>query len=476
MGIHTATFNTLSDDDRLSYIKNKKYIDSYIDLYNFKTNEGSYECYYNATSKPSLSIVPYKYRDYKMCKAYIYESRSNAKYIPYDVFDNKLCEYIVDTNACAYLIYIPQNYKTLNVCEIAVGRNSYNIIYVPHNIMTSKLCLMALKKRTCEYREYTDIWLEGGIKHLYELFDMELCDNLEHYIINSGERPKDLLHMVRCNPWSFMYLTQEEKTHDICEFVYSEGHQVCFSIPIKYIEEFSKNIQASSFDNCYMITFIPDYLKTPKMCRDAIYYDTGNNIKYIPYDMRTRRICGIAVSRNACNFVYVPLDMINIEMCKDVINSGFSDAMYYIPIDLRSDVIRSMGLQKNKKYIKYITEDDVTEEMCIDIIDKDEWSMGDLKYSLQTPKLVEYFNHKYPGNLRCLYSDKRTYKVCMTAIRVCVNNIIFTPEEVQTYDMCKYVMDTNDSSPSWHSYLEYISDKFKDEHGRFIYRDANMTY
>ncbi|MCL2704732.1 MAG: DUF4116 domain-containing protein [Spirochaetaceae bacterium] len=79
------------------------------------------------------------------------------------------------------------------------------------------------------------------------------------------------------------------------------------------------------------LKYIPEELKTEKLCHIAVEQN-ARELEYVPKPLKTEKHCYIAVNNNGESFLHVPDKLKTIEICFiAIIQNSYSSAIKYVP-------------------------------------------------------------------------------------------------------------------------------------------------
>ena len=77
--------------------------------------------------------------------------------------------------------------------------------------------------------------------------------------------------------------------------------------PVYCLEQVTKN--------WYVLQYVPDKLKTEKLCKVAVEQD-GEALQFVPEKLRTEKLCKVAVGKNGDALMYVPEQLKTESICR----------------------------------------------------------------------------------------------------------------------------------------------------------------
>lgn len=153
-------------------------------------------------------------------------------------------------------------------------------------------------------------------------------------------------------------------------------------------------------------------------CKESYLLDILNEI---PVNLRTAKVCMLAVTISPENLKHVPAYLRSDEMYEMVVNSGAPT-------------------------IRFVPEKYFDEEKCIDIIRKNLYSIKYIKPHFITKKTISVIidvmsvAHKFQGLLKHIPDELITEDLCYHAINFSNSNIEFVPKRFQTISLYKLIV------------------------------------
>ena len=136
------------------------------------------------------------------------------------------------------------------------------------------------------------------------------------------------------NPWRenlFETLPEDRKTAEVCRFAIKKS-----AFNIEFVPRSDENAGTLSCRGRHRgetLKFVPDRLKTPKMCRAAV--DSNSYaLYYVPEGLKTPELCMAAVKRNGLVLEAVPGELRTPQICRaalKAVDSADYKILPYIP-------------------------------------------------------------------------------------------------------------------------------------------------
>ena len=193
------------------------------------------------------------------------------------------------------LEYIPNKFITLELCEIAVKNNWKAIEYIPDKFKNIDIMLYAVKQDVNaiehilhnSYNKCLEYILHNDKKFFVKYFDNDL-----NMVPNNYKTYEICLEFVKNNYYNIKYVPDNLKT-DKDILLYNNINKLN-----KYhkTNHMNKYILTKYYNNSievpimYILENLPVKFITYEMCLKWVNSDY-NNIKYIPYNLKTLGIC-----------------------------------------------------------------------------------------------------------------------------------------------------------------------------------------
>ena len=195
------------------------------------------------------------------------------------------------------LMFFPKEMKTPDIAMDAVKENGLALFFVPEALKTPEMCRIALNNLP-----------EGRIKDemMIEIPFPEVClEQLKKY------------EKEQADPYLMMYYMRENViSKDIAETAFKLNYE-CFET-------------------------IPDRLKTPEMCAEAVNEDAFN-LEHVPENMITKQMCETALMQNV-------------------------HAEQHVPEKFKTPEFYMLPVKANGMALQYISEQYRTPEVCLQAV------------------------------------------------------------------------------------------------------------
>ena len=114
-----------------------------------------------------------------------------------------------------------------------------------------------------------------------------------------------------------------------------ESSERIYDLPQQYLTQ--KICDTAVARNSYDFQFVPKAFITLQMCETACSLDYGSALEFVPLELRTDKVCDLALSRDAENIKFVPLQLRSVERCARVILRT-TELDKYVPYEHYSSV------------------------------------------------------------------------------------------------------------------------------------------
>ena len=309
-----------------------------------------------------LFLFPEEYMTDNICELAVRYSGFALKYVPKNKITNEIIELAVNNNGLALEYVIPDTItpkEYLEICKLAVNNNGNALEYVIPDTITPKeyleICKLAVNNNgialkyvvpdTITPKEYLDICLLAVDKR-YKALEYVLADEM--------------------TPIQYYYICEIVVYKKYNAFEYVKANKMT-------IEEYFYICDLAFRHNSLLLQHVPYDLRTFKMCKLAIEYDS-DALQYVSSGRMTPeeylKICMIAVEKNgnALQYIY-DIRMTSIEyseICKiAVCYSG--RALEYIPTNKKTFEICKLAVQKDSYALQFVPKENMTIEEYLEI-------------------------------------------------------------------------------------------------------------
>jgi hypothetical protein len=167
-----------------------------------------------------------------------------------------------------------------------------------------------------------------------------------------------------------------------------------------------------------------------------------NNLKYIPLELRTKKMCELAVQENGMALSYVSDEYKTSELCEIAVQqSGW--ALQYIPLGLRTKKVCELAVKQNGLALKCVPEDLKTKELCELAIKNNGCAIDKVPHSLITKELCETAVKQDGCALIYVSEALRTSELCELAIQQNGLTLSYILKELRTKELCELAVKQN---------------------------------
>lgn len=158
---------------------------------------------------------------------------------------------------------------------------------------------------------------------------------------------------------------------------------------------------------------------------------TGEALKNVPIELRTEKLCKLAVSCNGMNIKHVPGKYITQEICDMAVESNHKVFPYIMQKYMTKAMCKKV-LRYNSEYLEYIRGDHnehnelIAELGLIDHVEP----------HLRTKYLCKLAFERDPNSIEFIPEKYVTQEMAETAVKHNGKNLKYVPIDMRTYDMC----------------------------------------
>lgn len=463
----------------------------------------------------NLYYVPVKLRTRNLCKLAMIQSTKAFMYTPEKFKTYDICKFICIANG-QMLKFVPKKHMCEELCEIAVTRRGMVLEYVPENIMNDKIFRLALENNgnairfiPYKYRSYELCLLAitNDVNSRKRYFD-------SFKYIPHQYRTKELIKkMIENNLYALKFLSFNERTEELCDIVLDnvkyDDVKIFEYIPSEYLtfEKIKKLIEKNRFFNkdlLCMLEYCPknniieffdviiekfsdDFLSFNKkyiiyceidekyniqIQKNILKYITDNTLsinkieeysektnlflEVIPDDMKTKKICDLAIIKYKYDLSYVPKNLMTFDLFILHIDEQ-KNKRTYDKSTLKLDKINDIP----NEYFTHSICKQICENFCNagDIIPSEKMTnklyKKIMKHSteiLQSLRIDEYINYaleNVPDALKYIKYTNRTYDICKKAVELNGMMLEYVPLNHRTKELCKIAITQNKDAVSF---------------------------
>jgi hypothetical protein len=392
----------------------------------FKTMEICLEAVKN--NNYSLEFVPDEFKTMEICLEAIKRNYKSFKFVPDKFKTIELCLKVVKCNGLS-LEFVPDKFKTIELCLKVVKCNGLLLKFVPDEFKTDELCVEAIKNnglslefipdkfKTYELCFKSLVQNHGAIKFVPdELISCKLYHDIFYdvfsktgqfveYIQYPLPRALSFLEKIKQNDYVLKYMVEHNITEEICiEAIKHKNSDILQYIPAKFktTEFYLKAMKHMNIE----LKYIPDKLKTKKLCEESLIETGRDSIEYIPDELKTKEFyLESVINYDLYIFKYIPNEFVTKELCLEIIKQD-GRLLEYIPDEFIDYELCLEAIKQNYKAIKFVPEKFLNEKFC------------------QIASKVNIFIFRY---LYDKYNKFTSREICMKAIQQNYKNIDLIP-------------------------------------------------
>lgn len=211
---------------------------------------------------------------------------------------------------------------------------------------------------------------------------------------------------------------------------------------IKYVPEevLSKRIcLAAVRENGEILERVPERLRTPDVCLAAVQ-NRGLALEYVPEKLRTRRICSEA-ARNDCRALdYVPQARHTRRLYRKALEKDALAIRHFKPELLTREMCyEAFSRTDGLRVLRYVPFPDIHEEILADHHGYREVKefLDDMNPEYMTPKLAEMIFMKEPELFFNIPDHAKDRDLCEAAVRYDGSYLRIVPEALKTPELCR---------------------------------------
>ena len=114
--------------------------------------------------------------------------------------------------------------------------------------------------------------------------------------------------------------------------------------------------------NGFLLKYLTDENKTEELCEIAIK-SYPSSFNYVPRNMQTDKICELVIYHDWCMIKYVPYDKITDEMYEYAISKN-GNLLQHVPENKKTYKLCKIAVQTNGFALKYVPDNKQTSEIC----------------------------------------------------------------------------------------------------------------
>ena len=266
--------------------------------------------------------VPEELKTQEMCYTAVKAYGKVFEFVPEELKTSKFCEFAVSRDGRAFK-FVPEEFKTAEMSNMAV-RKGASLAYVPDKFKTLEICKIAVE----------ETGFSNVLKYVpEELKTLDLC-------ITAIKRTHDEEHA-----WN-------QLNDDVPESIRS---QVAEAVGIEL-----ENKKEESLDNNNLE--YQEWLEEQKAWKEKLE-DDGLYLEYVPYELRTKEICEIAVTENGHALGFVPEGVMTIELCEIAVRES-GEYLYYVPEQFRTFELCEIAVKDSGSWALEFVPKEFKEELA----------------------------------------------------------------------------------------------------------------
>lgn len=255
--------------------------------------------------------------------------------------------------------------------------------------------------------------------------------------------------MIRHNRYALEYIPDKMKTTKMCEMAVKHYDYYIKHVPDKL--KTKKMCETVVRSGGTYLRCIPDEFKTKELCEIAVN-KYGCNLKYVPDNLRTKELCDIAVSKSCDGLKYVPDNLKTKKLCEFAVNNN-GCSLKYVPNNLRTKELCEIAVNNNGCSLYYVPVN-YKKDLCNIIVNKDEHNLIYVPDNLKTKELCEIALNKSGNSFKYVPKNLKTKELCEIAVNKCGSNLHYVPEKLKTIVLCVIAVNKEGDN------LQYVPDIF----------------
>lgn len=223
---------------------------------------------------------------------------------------------------------------------------------------------------------------------------------------------------------------------------------------------------------------------TENVYEKAVQVD-GLALEFVPFEMKTKKICEMATKQNMCSYRYVRGNCITENMCIELIKNNlckYSRGLFNVynttivayfdelPEEIKTLKVRKEFVKKYPAYLSGVSQYDFDEDFYEEIVKIRPSCIEYIPNNFRTKNIcymafeMDNYVYKYipddmmtecmfiellkkgsygSYNLDCVPKHRRTVDICMIAVDKNGKNIMYVPENILTEEMCYICVKKN---------------------------------
>ena len=260
---------------------------------------------------------------------------------------------------------LPAAFRDAEMYKIALKQGGLPLSMVPENLLTKEIYQTAFEADSSCIRSVPK-----------EMITREMCYTAakENGILVPG--------------------TEELWTKEICLAAVSRTGTSIQKIPPELRDEAIYAAAVSCREQRLKLENVPEQWKTEKVCLAAVKR-YGCELENVPNDMITSEMAEAAVRQTGFAIQYVPRELLTDDLCINALH--YSGNLRDIPVEARSERVCVAAVERNLQEIDFVPEQNITKEMIERVSEK--WPATVDRYlpaRLRTEEYLTELFQKYP--------------------------------------------------------------------------------
>ena len=246
----------------------------------------------------------------------------------------------------------------------------------------------------------------------------------------------------------FSYLPDSFKTEQICEKAVGVNPKLLRYVPKTLDREFLYRLSLKAVkQDGWCIRFVPEELRTAKLCELAFKQSVINSFPGIPDRYKTQKMCIVAVKQNPELLKYVPHNFKTEKLCSYAVKQN-ATVFNYVPYNLKTDKLCSYAVSEFSRNILFVPDKFKTPELCTMAVSRAPILLGDLDEKFRTPEVCKAAVSEFGMMLEFVPLKLRTPELCRLAILSGVNSyshqaIKFVPDKLVTPELVELALQVS---------------------------------
>lgn len=263
--------------------------------------------------------------------------------------------------------------------------------------------------------------------------DIQLMDAADRPVLNAliesnWERFEPLVQVAFLqNGAALSFFPQSLRSPDLCRIAIEGNGRALMHAPKNlYTEDLYKLAVAQNGEALGLIEYD---LRTPELCRIAVEQN-GLALADVPERFRTVDICRIAVEQNGWALDWVPKDLCSEELCRiAVTQNGWN--LQVVPRHVRTDTLCRIAVERDGGVLGFVPEHLRTAELCSMAVAQNGLAIGDVPSYLQSEELYRIAVSLDGEALFRIPELQRNEDLCRIAVMQNPKSIRHVPDHLQ---------------------------------------------